>query len=625
MKKRMLSMMLVTLLLAVQSMALTDGDWLYTDHGDGTCVLNQYTGSDTEITIPSTLGGLEVIMIGTNGQDRNIFTDEQYGINNTVTSITVPEGVVSIGNLTFQRCSILSTVSLPDSLTRIGSYAFQECESIVEIVFPDALNSINDGAFSGCTSLKTINIPANVDSITKMAFWNCDNLTDITVDDANRKIYDIDGVLFEEDALLQYPGGKRATSYTVPDGVVAVAYGALAYSPTLESVTLPSSLLTIVKYAFYESSLLERIIIEGDAPVPGASSFENVASNFMVYYHDGASGFEINDDGEWVVDEDTYPITKLTDTADYVLTINGVEITASKNGGDVVAIEAAAPIAGRKFAKWTGDTQYITDVTASSTTITMLNKSIAVTATYEFDAETAEKLTLGIVVNVEAVDDLNLTQFTKRPKVYVTYGTDKKAPLRVLTKISSRDIETDFDAYWTKPVYLYDRKLFRNAYKNGVQFKDFTGQSTYIKMTMHVVTCEDGVKADTALERVFIFVPPEITSLEAASGETLVTPVSTEDTIVIKGKYFGNKAPKVWFEYTNAKGQIKMAKCKVLKPYAYADVKGKPAKSCMDKTTGISEITVKMPKRWPKDWVHGTNDIVIDNKIGMATDEIVTQ
>ena len=40
------------------------------------------------------------------------------------TSITIPNGVTSIGDYAFYKCSNLMSITIPDSVTSIGNYAF---------------------------------------------------------------------------------------------------------------------------------------------------------------------------------------------------------------------------------------------------------------------------------------------------------------------------------------------------------------------------------------------------------------------------------------------------------------------------------------------------------------------
>ena len=66
---------------------------------EGKAILTQYNGSDTEVIIPSTIGGYSVISFG------NIFTS-----NCSITSITIPDSVTSIGEWAFYNCKGLTSV-----------------------------------------------------------------------------------------------------------------------------------------------------------------------------------------------------------------------------------------------------------------------------------------------------------------------------------------------------------------------------------------------------------------------------------------------------------------------------------------------------------------------------------
>jgi len=62
------------------------------------------------------------------------------------------------------------------------------------------------------------------------------------------------------------------------------------------------------------------------------------------------------------------------------------------------------------------------------------------------------------------------------------------------------------------------------------------------------------------------------------------------DNITVTGSYFGSTCPKVTMEFTDVKGKLKKATCKVLKPYKYADANNKPGKSVMYVGQEASEL-----------------------------------
>ena len=58
----------------------------------------------------------------------------------------------------FYNCTSLTSITIPDSVTSIGSYAFSECSSLTSITIPDSVTSIGYDAFSDCSNLKTISL-----------------------------------------------------------------------------------------------------------------------------------------------------------------------------------------------------------------------------------------------------------------------------------------------------------------------------------------------------------------------------------------------------------------------------------------------------------------------------------
>ncbi len=96
-------------------------------------------------------------------------------------SISIPDGVTSIGDFAFSFCKGLTSITIPESLTSIGPGAFFRCKGLTSITIPSSVTSIGDSAFSGCTGLTSITIPESLTSIGPGAFSRCTGLTSITV------------------------------------------------------------------------------------------------------------------------------------------------------------------------------------------------------------------------------------------------------------------------------------------------------------------------------------------------------------------------------------------------------------------------------------------------------------
>ena len=106
----------------------------------------------------------------------NCIYDKNKTILNTVwgqpTSISISEGVKSIGYMAFGDQKKLLTVHFSDSVERIEGAAFYSCTALKNIYLGNGLKEIGGIIFSGCSSLTSIEIPNTIESIASNAFAN---------------------------------------------------------------------------------------------------------------------------------------------------------------------------------------------------------------------------------------------------------------------------------------------------------------------------------------------------------------------------------------------------------------------------------------------------------------------
>jgi len=191
------------------SFADTSGDWTYTV-SNNQATITGYTGAGRALTIPDSLNGFPV---------KNIGQSAFYYNTRTLESITIPDGLISIGSHAFYGCGRLSSVSIPKSVTNIGERAFGGTVSLLSItldsdnlsystsdgvlynkglsillacpggksgtfVISSSVTRIEDGAFFGCYFLEKIIIPNSVTSIGSLAIYSCNNLTTLVLPDS---------------------------------------------------------------------------------------------------------------------------------------------------------------------------------------------------------------------------------------------------------------------------------------------------------------------------------------------------------------------------------------------------------------------------------------------------------
>lgn len=162
---------------------------------------------------------------------------------------------------------------VPFTVQKIDSYCFYDCRNIEKFILHEGLKQIEAYAVSRVNKLGTVTIPASTDSIKGDAFTYDPALSSIKVNDGNPKYTSVDGILFSKDKtrLLAFADG-HGVEYAVPDGTQTIAVEAFRGATALTSVTWPSTVKAIDRYAFFDCSSL------GEMNVPhGVTSIGNYA------------------------------------------------------------------------------------------------------------------------------------------------------------------------------------------------------------------------------------------------------------------------------------------------------------------------------------------------------------
>ncbi|MDE7120788.1 MAG: leucine-rich repeat domain-containing protein, partial [Oscillospiraceae bacterium] len=122
--------------------------FVYEIHADGTAIILDFTGSDTELVITSQIGGYPVTEIG------------QYAFEAAwdVTSITLPDTIQIINEQAFADCEMLSEINIPDSVTAIGRGAFSNCMNLTELTIPASVTETGEEMLTNCLNLQDLSI-----------------------------------------------------------------------------------------------------------------------------------------------------------------------------------------------------------------------------------------------------------------------------------------------------------------------------------------------------------------------------------------------------------------------------------------------------------------------------------
>jgi len=147
----------VLLLMTLCGTAFTQNASDFTVDANG--VITKYTGFDTVVVIPATIGGRKITAIG-----------KEAFYKADLTSVTIPEGVTTIGVAAFYG-NKLASIAFPNGVTLIEGWAFEN-NRLTSVTIPGSVKYIEDGAFMNNTTLATIVISEGVEQIGDKAFAN---------------------------------------------------------------------------------------------------------------------------------------------------------------------------------------------------------------------------------------------------------------------------------------------------------------------------------------------------------------------------------------------------------------------------------------------------------------------
>ena len=147
-------------------------------------------------------------------------------------------------------------ITFDADVTTIGYAAFYYCDSLTSITIPDSVTTIGDFTFYCCYSLTSVTIPDSVTTIGLYAFDFCNSLTEF-----KGKLASEDGRCLIVDSTLNSFAPAGLTAYTIPDSVTTIGRFAFYSCWSLTSITIPDSVTTIGEAAFFECESLISVTI----------------------------------------------------------------------------------------------------------------------------------------------------------------------------------------------------------------------------------------------------------------------------------------------------------------------------------------------------------------------------
>jgi hypothetical protein len=189
--------------------------------------------------------------------------------------------VTRIESFTFYGATSLASVTLREGLVTIGEAAFFDARSLVAITFPNSLLRIDIEAFLGARSLTSLVLPNRLEYLGESAFADASSITSVTI--PNSLTHIPDGA---------FDSASSLTSVNLPNGITFIGIFAFYGTTSLESITIPSTVTEIGEEAFMDATSLANVYFLGNAPgTLGPDAFASVANGARARILPSATGF----------------------------------------------------------------------------------------------------------------------------------------------------------------------------------------------------------------------------------------------------------------------------------------------------------------------------------------------
>ena len=185
----------------------------------------------------------------------------------SIKTVTLEEGVTTLGKFTFMECTNLTTVTLPDTLTILGESAFRNCGELTTVTFGNGLVYVDPLAFMNCYKLTDADLGDKVEIIGNSAFFNCSALAEVDLGECLRGI-----------DTLAFFGCTSLTEVTMPDTVTAMGSDVFSGCTSLTTAKLSNGLTNLPGYTFNECTALTEVTMPEYLVTIGVRAFYRCSS-----------------------------------------------------------------------------------------------------------------------------------------------------------------------------------------------------------------------------------------------------------------------------------------------------------------------------------------------------------
>ncbi len=208
----------------VPSSGTTENGLAWRVNEEGNVTITDYDEEllPADLVVPTEIDGRPVTKIG----DYAFYYHGNTGVGDVanISTLTLPEGLLRIGEGAFRRSPVRGETVLPNSLREVADLAFAECHNTI-VTIPPLLYTIAPSAFRG--------------TAVTMTSWNMEYTCDK------------DHALFSKDKTILYSVPASISGvYWIPDGVTTIADTEAFYNCGLSGVVLPRTLRSVPAQTF---------------------------------------------------------------------------------------------------------------------------------------------------------------------------------------------------------------------------------------------------------------------------------------------------------------------------------------------------------------------------------------
>lgn len=224
---------------------------------------------------------LDATIVDAEGKETTVFPGYTLRKHPSLTTLTFPKTVTSIGAGAFFKCLKLKKVVLPEAIKKLSESVFMSCSALSEINFPNGLESIGRSAlymtaitdFIAPKSLRTLGDNAlygtqitkavlndKLDKIGQASFAACKQLEKIEIEN-NPNFKLVDGVLYsaDETILVAYPLADKRPLYKTLSTVTTICQGIFEGAVNLKDIYINEGVTTIPVSLCCNAEALERM------------------------------------------------------------------------------------------------------------------------------------------------------------------------------------------------------------------------------------------------------------------------------------------------------------------------------------------------------------------------------